>query len=282
MFWLVIAALCAGFIGFLIFPLLRRPAAAAKSEAAGQALKARLAEIERDRAAGLLGQEEAAEAVIEAQRAALAIAPSAEKETPARFARFAALAFAGSAPLAALWIYFAIGAPGLIGGEISPPAASAEEAIAAMAPEERQAMIENMVSGLAARLEEDPEDVDGWRMLARSYGALGRNEEAARAWRELLARAEGDADDWRGFAGALLTLGPGEGRAEELGRAIARLQELNPDDPMALYFLGLMAREAGEDEQAVEYWRRLLEIMPADAPVRPTIEGLIADAEQGG
>lgn len=64
---------------------------------------------------------------------------------------------------------------------------AAEAPFAAMArelqdasPEERQEMIESMVEGLAARLQDEPEDFNGWAMLARSYATLGRPEEAER------------------------------------------------------------------------------------------------------
>ena len=291
MFWFIIALLSVAFIALLIVPLIRRHDAVATEAGARAALDARLAAIERDREAGLLGTGEAEEARLEAKRAALADKKDEVGEKPARASRFAAFAFVGAAPLAALWIYVSIGAPGLVGvkpGEAPPMAGTMSGAapgpmtqadVAAMAPEDRQAMIENMVSGLAARLQANPEDADGWRMLARSFVVLGRNEDAARAYRELFARAEGDAEDWRGYAGALLSLGPDEGRAEELQKAISRLQAIDPDDPMALYFLGLVAQRNGESEKAVGLWRRLLQVLPADAPVRPVIEKMIAETE---
>lgn len=41
--------------------------------------------------------------------------------------------------------------------------------------------IQSMVDGLAARLEADPNDLDGWTRLIRSYHVLGREAEAAAA-----------------------------------------------------------------------------------------------------
>lgn len=48
-------------------------------------------------------------------------------------------------------------------------------------PEIGMEQIQNMVAGLAARLAEDPDDAQGWLMLARSYVVLGRPEEANKA-----------------------------------------------------------------------------------------------------
>ena len=67
------------------------------------------------------------------------------------------------------------------------------------------AMIEAMVESLAARLAENPDDVQGWRRLARSYEVLGRTEDAAAAWTMVSRLAPDDAE-----AGAALTP-PGEG-----------------------------------------------------------------------
>jgi cytochrome c-type biogenesis protein CcmH len=60
-------------------------------------------------------------------------------------------------------------------------------AASAMRPAEQQAMAEDMVARLAARLEREPSDVDGWIMLMRSYRTLGRDAEARSALRTALA-----------------------------------------------------------------------------------------------
>jgi len=66
------------------------------------------------------------------------------------------------------------------------PSAADVEAASDMTAEERQAMIRTMVAGLAERLAQQPGDLQGWLMLARSYTALGEDEKA----REARARVE--------------------------------------------------------------------------------------------
>jgi cytochrome c-type biogenesis protein CcmH len=51
----------------------------------------------------------------------------------------------------------------------------------AMLPEDRAAMIRGMVDGLAARLEQSPNDVDGWIKLIRSRKVLGEDDAAEQA-----------------------------------------------------------------------------------------------------
>lgn len=66
-----------------------------------------------------------------------------------------------------------------------PDAAQMAEA-EAMGPADRIAMIEGMVSGLAEKLKSDPNNVEGWLRLIRSYSVLGRPDAAAEAARGAL------------------------------------------------------------------------------------------------
>jgi cytochrome c-type biogenesis protein CcmH len=76
----------------------------------------------------------------------------------------------------------------------SGPSQSDVVAAATMAPDEQNAMIEGMVASLAKRLESEPDDVDGWLRLIRSYVVLGRTDDAADAARAALAGVQGDTD----------------------------------------------------------------------------------------
>lgn len=279
MFLALSAALALGLVLALIAPLVRAATAPAE-DVDGADLMARLADIERQRAAGLIGAEDANEAAIEAKRSALAAAaaPAAAPENT-KALRFAAVVAAGLLPLAAAILYLRVGAPDQTDGTLAAASATGPAEIAAMPADARDAMIREMVDGLAARLADAPEDAEGWRMLARSRAALGETAGAADALRELLARVEGDADDWRNFAGALMALGPDEGRDTELREAMARLETLRPDDPLALYYFGAEALGAGEREKAALYFERLLARLPSDAPIRPTIEALMKEAK---
>lgn len=264
----------------LALPILRRRPAPGDDDR-GRALKERLAAIERDRASGLIADKDAADAAIDANRAAVSAAPEKSDATARRW-RLAAIAFAAVAPAAAAALYLVVGAPALIDPEsieTARPAADAS-AIAAMPEDERRAMIEGMVASLAARLAAAPEDPDGWRMLARSQFVLNRPVDAAGSYRRLLSLEEGTPDDWRNFATALVASMPG-GRfpsdAEFLS-ALDRLASFEAADPMVLFYRGGAARENGDAARAVELWTALLKTVPADAPGRRTLETLIEEA----
>jgi cytochrome c-type biogenesis protein CcmH len=244
-------------------------------------LKARLKAIERDLESGLIGEAEAAEAAIEAKRAALEEPPQ-PLDRISRPARFAALAFLALAPLVAFGIYMKVGAPNLVAPTPRSPGTSELDsgAIAAMPEDQRRAMIESMVSSLAARLEVTPDDADGWRMLARSQLVLSRSKESAASYRRLFALEAGTLEDWRNFATTLLTGAP-SGRFptdDEFASALDEMEKRSPGDPMVLFYRGGVARENGDPAGAAELWSQLLKTMPADAPVRETLEQMIEEA----
>ncbi len=68
--------------------------------------------------------------------------------------------------------------PGPTGDDI----ANAQE----MTEEDRQTIIRSMVDRLATRLEDEPEDLDGWMRLGNAYSVLGEKDLAVNA----LERAE--------------------------------------------------------------------------------------------
>ena len=79
-------------------------------------------------------------------------------------------------------------APGTRGPSDDDIAAASE-----MSDEDRNAMVEGMVAGLAAKLEENPDNPDGWIMLVRSYSVLGKPEKARSSYETALAHFDGQA-----------------------------------------------------------------------------------------
>lgn len=71
--------------------------------------------------------------------------------------------------------------PAAAGPAAPGPSASDIAAAERMSPADRQAMIDGMVSGLAARLEKDGRDLPGWERLIRAYTVLGRKDDAVAA-----------------------------------------------------------------------------------------------------
>ncbi len=154
---------------------------------------------------------------------------------------------------------------GLENGASAPRGPSAEDIQAAktMSEDDQQAMIRGMVEGLAERLEKEPGDVEGWRMLARSYGVLGEPGKAAEVHKKIIALEPEDAAVRIAYAEALIAAGnPTAPPPPEAVAALEKALELDEANPDALFHLGEAARRKGDATSAGLYWQRLLEQLP--------------------
>lgn len=84
----------------------------------------------------------------------------------------------------------------LDGGPKSPmagPSKSAVDAVASMSQEEQAAFIDGMIDKLKAKLEDSPDNAQGWMMLARSEQTRGNKDAAIQALEDgIKAVSEGD------------------------------------------------------------------------------------------
>lgn len=143
-------------------------------------------------------------------------------------------------------------------------------AMAALSPEERSTQIRAMVDGLAARLEDDPTDIEGWLRLAQSRTVLGEPEAAAEAYRRAVEQAPEDTNVLRAYASSLL----GAPHPETDVPAVSvdavdvyrKIIEIEPDDPEAHWYLGLAAVQEGTIDEAKSHWQRVLDVLGPDHP----------------
>ena len=166
------------------------------------------------------------------------------------------------------------------GGIALPPAngpdADSIAAAADMTANDRQAMILSMVESLRDRLDETPDDTEGWLRLARAYDVLGDRAAAFTA----LARATYSAPDDASLAYQFLerTIGI-ELSAIQLSMAqtvIARLAENDTSGPQYLFFKGHIAKLSGDTDTARSVWTDLLGTMPAESEMAATLAAEIA------
>tara|TARA_E500000318_G_scaffold84121_2_gene79849 strand:- start:27 stop:1535 length:1509 start_codon:yes stop_codon:yes gene_type:complete len=158
------------------------------------------------------------------------------------------------------------------------PGPTADDVAAAqnMTAEDRSAMIQSMVDGLASRLEEEPDDLDGWLRLARAYGVLGKTEEAKKAQANAARLAPDDLDIQLSYARALFPPGtPEAGMTDEFISLVAHIRTLAPGNPDGLFYGGLIAYRKGDAAAAKKLWGDLLAMMGPDAPARGMLEARI-------
>ena len=196
LFWSIGAALAAATLLLVLRPLLaRREGGGVSRRAANIAIyRDQQRELDADLAAGKLAPAEHQRARAELESRLLEDVDAAEVAAPRRSGRGAALLVGLAVPVCAVALYFFIGSPRAVDPRADPGADA--HAISA-------GQIEAMVERLATRLRENPEDAEGWKMLGRSYAALGRFAEAVDAYGKAAVRAPRDADLLADFADAL-------------------------------------------------------------------------------
>lgn len=148
---------------------------------------------------------------------------------------------------------------------------------------DEQRMIRDMVNQLAAKMQANPEDVDGWLRLARSYTVLAEHDKAIAAARQAVERAPKRADARIAYADALLARAPEDGPmpADAVG-ALREVLALDPANKEALWLLGLEAAQGGRRDEAADLWNRLLSQMDPKDPDRDTVRQRIGALKVGG
>ena len=162
---------------------------------------------------------------------------------------------------------FSLGLYNRIGSPELPSAASDSEQLADM---------DTAMASLRQRLERNPEDLNGWRMLARSEMALRDYGAAASSYERLMELEDGqNAQTMVDLALAILSRDntPIEGRPAAL---IEGALALEPNNPPALFYSGVALANRGNTEMAAARWEILLGLSPPPE-IRATLEQRIAE-----
>ncbi|HEX6321834.1 MAG TPA: c-type cytochrome biogenesis protein CcmI [Burkholderiales bacterium] len=266
-FWLIGAGLAAGVLAWVLWPLLSRKGSGPVSRQAVNVsiYRDQLRELETDLAAGTLAQAdyERARAELEARLMEDVREPDAVAQArPA--GRGMALALGAAIPVLALAVYFAVGDPATLSREAEHGATVQQ--------------IETMVARLAARLRENPDDAEGWKLLGRSYAALGRFADAADAYAKAAVRTPRDAQLLVDFAD-VLAMARGQRLEGEPEKLIQRALEIDPQNLKGLALAGTVAFERKDYAQAAAYWQRMLPLVPADSEDARVIQQNVAEAK---
>lgn len=264
---------------FILPPLwlgLRAPKPQAERKEANLAIfRDQLRELETEKNEGMLAEADFEQARRELQRRLLEeIEPdgTVTQATPASHApsRKTAIAILLLLPVLALLGYGLLGRP----QALDPMQTAARPK---MSPEQ----INAMVAKLAERMQANPDDMQGWLMLARSYKTMGRYEEAAAAYGKAEKVIADDPELLASYA-ETLAMASGTGLKGKPAQLIARALKLDPKQPHALFLAGAAAMEAGDRKQGIAYWEALLPQVEPGSEIDQLLRSGIDKMKQGG
>jgi cytochrome c-type biogenesis protein CcmH len=278
-------AVCAGLVVlalvFALPPFLRRPRSgdAADRRAANLAIyREQSHELDRDLDAGTLSREQWQTDRDELARRMLEdLQPEDAGQTTSAggLSRFApALVLAALVPIAAALIYMQVGTPRALDVAAGGSAPHAGQSFT-------REQVDDMLTQLAARLEKEPDNLEGWVLLGRSYAALGRYSDAALALRRAVELRGNDPDLLADYADVLAMANDQRLEGEPL-QAIEKALAIDPGHGKALALAGTAAYERGDFASAVQRWERLLKSVPPDSEGARAIQASIDEARVRG
>ena len=264
---------------FVLPPLLQRPDAK-KTDANASAnviiYQDQLEELEADLKTGLIAEDQYQQEKESIERRLLedvrGRAPLAAR-VPSTRTSVIVYALSVFIPVAAVAFYLFVGNPKALSS--APAPTGPPSATGSMSPQQIAANVDK----LAERLKQNPNDSQGWLMLARSYLMLERYSEAAKAYQRATTLNANDAGLWADYAEAL-AMANGQNLGGQPTEALNRALQIDPVNQKALDLAGSAAFQAGDYQKAISYWQQLLKQLPAGSEELRTISDQIAKAKE--
>jgi len=163
-------------------------------------------------------------------------------------------------PIGALLIYWIVGSP----QSLNESNQQSNQSIAIGNATPSNSEIQEMIVELRQSLDEQPDNAEGWGLLARTLMATGQYPESIEANKKLLELSGENSDIYAALADASAILADGKLQGQPL-QYVEHALELDPEHPQSLWLAGLAAAQQGNNESARSYWNTLLPLL-ADLP----------------
>lgn len=256
LFWIIVAGLILAALAMLAPALLKTqlPVDDDHQQRNIKIARQRLAELKQQLQEGVLTQTQFDEQYTELQlilnddiEAAVKVQPSNQQ------GRWVIPMLAVLIPCLSLLIYLLLGDTNALNkAELQANESKAAENIA------------QMIGKLEQRLQQQPDDIEGWKMLGRSYTYLQQYQQAAEVYAKLHNSLPDDIDVQLLYANNL-AMSRGGRMTGEPGQLISQVLEKQPDNATALWLGGVAKAEEGDFKLAKQYWEKLASLLPADS-----------------
>ncbi len=278
----ITALMVAAALAWVLLPLLRgaNPGGIEREASNVAILRDQLAELESDLANGTIPREQYEQARAELEARTLDEAKEGAvraSDTLSSAGAWTAAIVAGALPIAALLLYVSLGNFDAFSPLATRPAAATNAPEHEMTPQQ----IEEIAGKLAAKLDKEPGNAEGWVILARTYYAMNRHADAARAFERAVALVPDNAELLADYADALGAAQGGTlaGKPIEL---VQRALKIDPTQWKALALAGTVAFDRKDYAQAVAYWERMKATVPPESSIAKSIDSSIAEARELG
>lgn len=201
--------------------------------------------LESDRADNMIAEADYQQARAELQRRVIDDTQDADDTATVRAPKKTMLVLGLLLPITAMALYLLLGSPATLDPVNGPQRAATPQDM------------DRLVANLAMKLEKDPDNLQGWAMLARSYKMLGRNAEAEQAFVRAGAFLDNDAQLLAIYADLAATNANGDfsGKPAQL---LEKALRVDPQNAMALWLSGTAAFRANQFDVALRIWERLV------------------------
>jgi cytochrome c-type biogenesis protein CcmH len=285
LFWIITAGLITLAMAFIVLPLLRNRfhTGIDADDLNLSVFKQQLAELDNDLEAGILDQERYDAAKVDLEKELLSDVRGDHADTSsgqAKGARWMALS-ALLVPLIAILFYQLLGSPEIITRLAEQPQTTGGNATAHTQPSDMEGLppMDELVRRLAAKLEEEPNNPEGWFMLGRSYMVMNQHANALKAFERAVQLDSQNAGILLAYAEAIAATSGNNftGRAASL---IEKAFELDPNNPNALWMAGILAYQKANYQAALERWEALRGMLAPQSNELESVNNAIDDARK--
>lgn len=273
-FWSVIVLLIIGALAFVLLPLLKshdNNRSVAREDINKAIYLGKVEDLEADLDKGLLDQDEYQHALTDLQQTLLQDADTQQPtQTSSSNNIFVTLVLAISLPVMAIMLYKYVST-----GEFTNDLSQQQHA------NTQSQSLEGAIASLQKKLQEDPDNVEGWKMLGQSYFVMQRYEAAKQAYINALELVNQADPELLVLTAESSAFSNNELFAEYEKSLLKKALSINPKFERALWYAGYAAYTSSDYSVAVEHWQSLSELVPADRPqVKQSLNTFLADARE--
>lgn len=138
--------------------------------------------------------------------------------------------------------------------------------------------VDKMIDTLAARLQADPEDAQGWLLLGRSYKYREQYDKAVSAFANAY-RLLGDQPEVMLLYAEALAYADNKNLAGKPAELIIKALSIEPNNINALWLGGLVRMQQNDIRGGLKLWRKLSDLLPPESEAQQQLQSVMTKME---